>query len=136
MLRQTILRPGLPLEAARFDGDDEPTTVHYAAFLKGQCVGCATFWAQAHDGRPARQLRGMATATDRQRHGIGTCLLAFALADLSVGTAGSLFWCNARVSATGFYERQGWRIIRGPFHIPSVGPHYLMTYAHPKAAQL
>ena len=31
-LRHAVLRPGLPLESAAFEGDDAPDTLHFGAF--------------------------------------------------------------------------------------------------------
>ena len=38
-----------------------------------------------------------------------------------------LFWCNARVPALAFYQRQGWQIMSEQFDIPTAGPHRKMT---------
>jgi ribosomal protein S18 acetylase RimI-like enzyme len=55
------------------------------------------------EGRSAR-LRKFATATEFQGRGIGTKMLKHILSDLeSKGV--SHFWCDARESAMGFYER-------------------------------
>src|SRR5881394_507909 len=74
-LRWTILRAGLPREAANFDGDDEPTTHHFAAFIGSDAIACATFLRRDIDSKPAWQLRGMAVRADHQRHGVGARLL-------------------------------------------------------------
>src|SRR5438034_10810915 len=65
-LRHRELRPGRPLDAAAFDGDAEPATVHVGAFLvdPGDAVACASFMARDREGEPAYQLRGMATRAD------------------------------------------------------------------------
>jgi hypothetical protein len=64
-LRQSVLRPGRPLAAAQFPGDDLPTTKHFGAFQGNDLVGIASlFLAEMpeHPGVGALQLRGMATA--------------------------------------------------------------------------
>ncbi|MFT3785525.1 MAG: GNAT family N-acetyltransferase [Tepidisphaeraceae bacterium] len=97
-LRHRVLRAGLPREAARFDGDDEPTTHHLVAVTPaGDVIGCCTLlhrpWT---DGQPAWQLRGMAVDPTIQKTGIGAALLK-AADDLVRSTDHSrLLWCNAR----------------------------------------
>ncbi|GAB4462198.1 MAG: GNAT family N-acetyltransferase [Armatimonadaceae bacterium] len=121
-LRLRILRPGRPPEAAIFAGDDLPTTIHIGAFLaNGQCVGIATL--VENNGL---QLRGMAVDDTVQGQGVGAAILREAYR--AAAEAGhDAIWCNARTSAAGFYEKQGWVRISDEFSIPDVGPHYKMT---------
>lgn len=121
-LRMAVLRPGLPASASHWTGDDEPDTRHYAAD-DDRVIGIASVLLRpAPDGFASRrQLRGMAVDPHAQRSGIGRGLLEFAVQDV-----GEPMWCNARVSAIGFYERQGWRIVSEPFEIAGAGPHVWM----------
>ncbi len=139
-LRHVELRPGLPLETARFDGDLEPAARHFAAVLVGAAadagpavVGCASFMARDHDGAPAHQLRGMATRADLRGRGIGAALLRLALAEIAARDGARRFWCNARVAAVPFYARLGWAVVSDVFDVPTVGPHRVMTYHAPGA---
>jgi len=131
-LRHDELRPGLPIEAASFDGDQDATTRHFAAFLvdgdAGAVVGCLSFMARDHDGAPAYQLRGMATRANLARRGIGSALLGTALDSLEQRDGARRFWCNARVAAVPFYARMGWRVVSDVFDVPTVGPHRVMAY--------
>ncbi|HEV7735097.1 MAG TPA: GNAT family N-acetyltransferase [Candidatus Binatia bacterium] len=121
-LRHAELRPGLPLETARFDGDDEPATVHVAAFDGDDVVGCASFMQRSFEDAPAFQLRGMATRADRRGRGIGAAVLAFGVDAVRA----TLLWCNARIAAVPFYEGQRWTVVSDEFDIPTVGPHRVM----------
>ena len=125
-LRHAVLRPGRPLAAARFDGDHQPTTHHFGAFVDG-LVGCASFMLEPWEGAPAYQLRGMATRPDLAGRGIGTRLLGHALGVLGREPGPRLVWCNARLAAVGFYRRTGWTIASAAFDIADVGPHHVMT---------
>jgi GNAT superfamily N-acetyltransferase len=125
-LRWKILRAGLPRESANFDGDDEPTTHHFGAFLDDEAIGCATFLRRDFEGEQAWQLRGMAVSPDHQRSGIGARLLDFAERFILQKSHANLLWCNARVPASKFYEGHGWRIVSDKFDIPSAGPHVRM----------
>jgi GNAT superfamily N-acetyltransferase len=126
-LRHVVLRQGLPREEAIFKGDDAPTTHHFAAFANGNCVGCATFHLNEWEGKPAYQLRGMATAPEFRSGGIGSALLD--LAEQTLRSAGPIrqLWCNARTPALNFYKRQGWTAVSDEFFIPTAGPHFRMT---------
>lgn len=119
-LRHAVLRPGLPVAEAWFDGDDDPATVHAGAFRDdGAPVGCVTLmprpWRDA-----AWQLRGMATHPDVRGRGVGKALLAFA------ENGRTRLWCNARVAAAGFYAKHGWTVESDEFDLPGVGPHVVM----------
>jgi len=126
-LRHVILRPGLPFETARFDGDEESTTLHFGAFVGDEPVGCVTFTQRPWQNQPAWQLRGMATAQGWQRKGIGRALMSVAESVLCNASDIRLMWCNARTHATAFYEKLGWQMASDEFVIQGVGAHYRMT---------
>lgn len=126
-LRHRMLRAGLPLEMAWFPGDDAATTLHVAAMADGDPVCCLTLMAAHWEDRPAWQLRGMATALDYQRRGIGRRLLTYAMAQADSRGARWSLWCNARVSAIAFYESAGWQVVSDVFEIPQAGPHVKMV---------
>ena len=37
-----------------------------------------------------------------------------------------LLWCDARLIATGFYEKQNFKIKGEVYQVPKIGPHKLM----------
>ncbi|MBB6049469.1 GNAT family N-acetyltransferase [Armatimonas rosea] len=122
-LRWRVLRPGRPESTTHFPGDDLPTTRHFAALdQKGEVIGCASVLEA--DSR--LQLRGMATAPEWQGKGVGRAVLE-AVHQYASHRALPL-WCNARVSAVGFYEKNGWQVEGDRFEVPDVGPHYKMHY--------
>ncbi len=120
-LRLRILRPNRPPEAATFPGDEEATTFHVGAFDQaGKCVGVATLLVNN-----GLQLRGMAVDTDTQGQGVGRRVLK--LAHQTAKERGyKEIWCNARVRAMPFYAKNGWVQEGDEFHVPDVGPHYIM----------
>ncbi|HOT29228.1 MAG TPA: GNAT family N-acetyltransferase [Candidatus Ozemobacteraceae bacterium] len=125
-LRQKILRAGMPGLSARFDGDENPTTVHLGALIDGAIVGCVTFLDSTYEGSPAWQLRGMAVDASYQGGGIGRILLEEGKRILDAVGPRRPWWCNAREGAAGFYEKLGWKKVSDRFEIPTVGPHYRM----------
>lgn len=135
-LRHRILRAGLPAEAAQFPGDDDSLTWHFGLFYpvspdeNASVVSCASFMLNSYKDEPAWQLRGMATDGPHQGRGFGGKLLACAEAAILERSNVPLFWCNARVPAVPFYERQGWIVDSEEFNIPTAGPHRKMVKRH------
>lgn len=134
-LRHKVLRPGLPIEKASFEGDNEPETWHMALFAedsewcpRGKVLCCASFVRTEYQQVPAFQLRGMATDGGYKSFGFGRELLTVAEQEIMDATGVSTFWCNARVESIGFYEKLNWMIKSDVFDIPTVGPHKIMAH--------
>jgi len=128
-LRLAVLRPGHPIESARFAGDHTPTTRHFGAFHEGQLSGIASLYLAEMPDRPglsAFHLRGMATAPEVRGLGLG-CALVRACVGFAREHGAQLVWCNARTSAAGFYRKLGFEVVGGEFEIPDVGPHFRMV---------
>lgn len=128
-LRHQVLRAGMPVESAVFDGDEDAQTLHIAAVMAdGTVVGCASFIPRPHPdtGEPGWQLRGMAVRADRQGQGIGADLLNKAEVLIRSGGGPLLLWCNARTPAVPFYQRNGWRRFGDEFIVETAGPHFRM----------
>jgi GNAT superfamily N-acetyltransferase len=138
-LRHRVLRPGRSRATAHFEGDDDPTTLHFAVFDDeggGSPICCVSLMRADLDGNPAWQLRGMATDPRHQGRGGGKKLLRFvegALAELP--EAPRILWCNARMAASGFYASQGWEFISPEFDVPDVGPHRKMRKRLPERSE-
>ena len=127
-VRLPVLRPGMPPESAVLDHDDDPGTRHIGALDGARLVGVATFFAEPCALRPevpAWRLRGMATLHNMQGRGAGSALVAEGVR-VARADGAALMWCNARVSARGFYEKLGFAAIGDEFSIPVSGPHYVM----------
>jgi GNAT superfamily N-acetyltransferase len=128
-VRLPVLRRGLPPEAAVLDHDDDPGTRHFGAFEGTRLIGVATFFAEPCPVRPgprAWRIRGMATFEDMQRRGAGSSLAAEGIRAARADHA-ALIWCNARISARGFYEKLGFAAVGDEFVLPVSGPHYVMV---------
>ena len=127
-LRLAVLRPGRPIEAAQFPGDDAETTRHFGAFRDGSLLGIASLYLAEMPEQPglrAFQLRGMATALEARGLGLG-CALVHACLAFTREQGAQMVWCNARTSAAGFYSKLGFETVGGEFEIPDVGPHFRM----------
>ncbi len=125
-LRQDVIIRGTDRSTPYFDGDHDETTKHYGAFSGDAIFCCLSMYHVDFEDQPAFQLRGMATHPDARGVGLGRELIRYVEETLSAETGITLFWCNARTSAVGFYKKQGWQTIADEFNIPGVGPHYKM----------
>jgi predicted GNAT family N-acyltransferase len=131
-LRFNVLRPKQNPVKLHFPGDgaEPPQTWHFGAFTSdGRTVACLTLFASEWEGQPAMQLRGMAVAEEVRGTGLGRQLLLTAqtaVADDPVAKDWR-WWCNARTTAIGFYEKLGWEVASGEFMIEGVGPHKKMV---------
>lgn len=127
-IRQQMLRPDSPIDKCKFDGDEEDQTFHLGAFMDNKLVSVASFYFEKHPDlkEPFQfRLRGMATLPDYQHKGLSTELLKMAFPIIKQNFC-HLCWCNARVSATGFYQKVGFEKVGEEFDIPGIGPHLLM----------
>ena len=129
-LRKRVLRPHQDGDAVVLGGDEHPRAAHFGARdAEGRVVGVATVapetcpWAPQREG--AWRLRGMATEEGRRGTGIGAAVLRAALEHVRA-QGGRLVWCNARVGALRFYEREGFAAGAERYDDPVLGPHVPM----------
>ena len=117
-MRREVLRIGMPDATVDFDGDDESTTIHLAAFDLHDAIVAVSTWMQRplaeEPNGAAIQLRGMATKVGLQGTGVGTLLLGRGIR-LARERNANVVWANARDSALGFYTRNGFEIIGDGF---------------------
>ena len=128
-IRHEVLRPGRPLETARYANDEEPGVVHLGAYRDGELLAVGSLYVAEMPDRPgvaAIQIRGVATLPKARGTGLGTALMA-AAREQAREKGARILWCNARVSAAGFYRKLGFEIVSEEFEIPNIGPHYLMV---------
>ncbi|WP_367989875.1 GNAT family N-acetyltransferase [Vibrio sp. NTOU-M3] len=99
-IRQQVLWPSKALSELKVAGDD--TAWHLGGFSDGQLSCVASFYFSDHEVR----LRKFATLDAFRGQGLGSVVLEHSLAQFKQrGVA--LFWCDARESAIGFYQRFG-----------------------------
>lgn len=127
-LRHQILRPGKPLEASHYPQDDVATTRHLAVIQDEEVIACATLTPEPYEGESAWRIRGLATASESRRRGFGTALLNAAQQTVVESGARAL-WCNARLSATAFYEGCGFALVGQEFTPEASGvPHKVAVW--------
>ena len=128
-IRHEVLRPGRPLDTARFPNDEAPDTRHLGAYRDGKLLAVASLYIEEmpdQKGIRAIQIRGVATLPEARGTGLGIALMD-AAREYAQKKGARILWCNARVSAVRFYRKLGYEIVSGEFEIPDVGPHYRMA---------
>ena len=125
-LRHRVLRPNLPLEDSILSADDLFDSAHFTVKKDNIILSVASVFKELFEAMPTQKsyrLRGMATEPSEQRKGFGTMILHGAMDHLKKETDVGILWCNARVTAFGFYEKTGFTIVGEIFDIPNLGPH-------------
>lgn len=127
-LRHKVLRQGRPIEECYFEGDEDDQTFHLGAFINTKLVSVASFYYErnpAFEDENQYRLRGMATLEEHRGSGHSRALLKTAFPIIKQNFC-SLVWCNARLSAVGFYEKTGFVVTGEQFEVPIIGPHFLL----------
>lgn len=127
-LRHLVLREGRPRNSSHMEGDNLKSTMHIGAFIDSKCVGIMSLFLAKTKQLPdlsQYQLRGMAVDPDYRGKDIGRKLVRFSEKELKEMNV-EILWCNAREIAVDFYKKLNFEVISEEFHIPNVGPHYLM----------
>lgn len=130
-LRKAVLRPYLPADDPYVMVDDHlPTTIAFGAVTDAdELIAVARIAPEPPPFDPAHarswRLRGMATCPDARNRGVGSAVLAGLVAHIATA-GGGILWCNARVSATGLYERGGMQRWGAIWEEPDIGPHVVM----------
>ncbi|MBZ4019128.1 GNAT family N-acetyltransferase [Streptomyces purpurogeneiscleroticus] len=129
-LRWSVLRPGLPAEAALYSEDADPGVFHMAAYDGDTLAACATFFPDPVPGEeavPAYRFRGMASSPEARGRGFGAAVLRAGIEEAARRGAQRV-WCNGRVSARGFYERMGFTTDGATFEIVPSGAHHRFVF--------
>jgi len=127
-VRNPVLRPNLPIETCRFEGDNLPSTSHFGFFIEEKLTGIVSLFEKINENWPNQkqiQIRGMAVLHDFQKQGIGDKLMQHVIATTKENKT-ELIWFNARKNAVPFYEKLGFHISGTAFEIEGVGTHFLM----------
>jgi GNAT superfamily N-acetyltransferase len=127
-LRLMVLRPNGLLKDVQWPHDHDEQAFHLGAQNGAGLIGVGTFYPEKHKGikgpRPFR-LRGMATHPDHRGRGAGSLIVRSALDELRKLDC-TLVWCNARIGAASFYEREGFVKHGEAFELAGIGMHYVM----------
>lgn len=100
-LRRDVLYPGKYLHDMEMDEDNDG--YHFGAFKDNELVAVISLFSKGDDW----QFRKLAVIDKVQKQGIGTQLLKY-ITGFVVQEGGKRLWCNARLSAVGFYNKLGY----------------------------
>jgi GNAT superfamily N-acetyltransferase len=100
-LRQQVLYPAQKLYEMELDEDNEG--VHFGAFTDNTLVGIISLFEKDQ----SFQFRKLAVLPNYQKMGIGNALLS-RVEEFAESENGTVIWCNARVTAIGFYRKAGY----------------------------
>jgi hypothetical protein len=115
-IRQQVLVPSHELKKAKFvNDDDEDVSFHLGAFKDHKLVSVASFFYERNP-----------IFTDLHQYQLRSELLTTAFPIIKQNFC-TLLWCNARLSAVGYYEKVGFKKLNDDvFEIEDIGPHVLM----------
>lgn len=99
-IRHKVLWPDKPISFCRLDGDE--MAFHYGVYKAGSLVCVASIYKD----KDVARLRKFATLEAFQGLGIGSRLIKHIMLELQ-DEGIRHFWCDARKTAVGFYERLG-----------------------------
>jgi phosphoribosylformimino-5-aminoimidazole carboxamide ribotide isomerase len=100
-LRQAVLYPAQKLYEMELEEDNEG--IHFGAFTDTALVGVISLFQEGS----VFQFRKLAVLDDFQKMGIGNQLLT-RVEEYATSEGGTSIWCNARVTAIGFYIKAGY----------------------------
>ena len=125
-LRHIVLWPHKPIDKCFIDIDD--SGYHFGFFQNNQLVSIGSFFEINNESFPSNliQFRLRAMASSSKGIGAGSLLINSAINYLKINEKANIIWCDARKAAVGFYEKNGFKILKGPYEIPIIGTHYLM----------
>jgi predicted GNAT family N-acyltransferase len=120
-LRYNILRKPLGLDFTDDELEKEKDEMLIGAYEDDEMLGCCML---TKVGPQTVRLRQMAVKPGLQGKGIGRVLMQFA-ENLARDRGNAKMTMHARKTATGFYEKQGYKIVGEEFDEVTI-PHYIM----------
>jgi GNAT superfamily N-acetyltransferase len=100
-LRQQVLYPAETVSQMKMDEDDNG--YHFALFYNNYIVAVVSLFPNSSDF----QFRKFAVEENMQGKGVGKELLSY-IQDFAIAEGAKRIWCNARLSAIGFYSKMGY----------------------------
>jgi len=104
LLRQKVMYPSENLKSVQLDNDIDG--IHLGVYKDSELLSVISLFACDKE----LQFRKFATSDAFQRQGVGTALLQHVMKWAATNDF-EIVWCNARLSASGFYKRFGMHAI-------------------------
>ena len=127
-IRHEVLWQHKSFDDCGIDIDDQAGAFHLGSYKGDKLICIASFFKQSQakfSHTNQYRLRAMATLSSAQNTGAARALLNTAFQILKEKDQ-DLLWCDARIIATGFYEKLGFEKLGDRYSIPIIGFHYLM----------
>lgn len=118
-IRHCVLWPQKPLQFCKVMGDE--TATHFGGFLNDELVCVASVYSQGNVAR----LRKFATLANFQGRGVGSAVITHVITHLKQLNI-NYFWCDARTTASSFYEQFGMDV-EGPAFDKAGVQYYKMS---------
>ncbi len=99
-IRHEVMYPHLPYDTIKLENDENGT--HFGLFINEDLTAVVSLFTT----EKTCQFRKFATLKSAQGKGYGTQLLNYII-DYAEKSGFKKIWCNARVSASGFYSKFG-----------------------------
>jgi len=128
LLRHQILRPHQSIDDCKYNGDRDSFTKHFGTYLDNKLVGIVSIYKSPLNhiqDKNCWQIRAMAMDISVRKKGYAKDILKKA-EDYAIKNGAHYIWCNARVSALGFYEKNNYKIYGKEFYVEDIGQHYIM----------
>ena len=126
IVRHPVLRSGRSILDCAFEYDDHTFSIHLGLEVEGKVVSVISALPIRCENFPklvAMRLRGIATLESYQRQGHGTQLINGIEKRLLKNKGIELMWLNARINASDFYRKMGYKTIGDHFNIKGIGTH-------------
>lgn len=101
-IRHEVMWPDREIDYVKLEKD--PSGIHFGGFVSGKLVSVISLFIDKETNRA--QYRKFATLIDFQGQGIGGQMLKRVISEANRHGV-NILWCNARLNATGLYERHG-----------------------------
>lgn len=101
-IRREAMYPDWSLEAVKLDEDSEG--VHFGLFTADRLISVVSLFNKG----TVYRFRKFATVPDAQGKGFGAVLLRYII-NYVISMGATKLWCDARVSASGFYQKFGFK---------------------------
>ena len=103
-LRHRVMAPNRPFDSIKLPKDEEG--LHFGLFEEEKLISVISLFIE----NDTAQFRKFATEISEQNKGYGSILLAHIIEESNKNNIKNL-WCNARITALGFYEKFGFKAI-------------------------
>ncbi len=130
-LRNLVLWRHKILLDCGIEADLKRSTFHIGALdADDNVLGTSTYINQTNDNFTEivqYRLRAMATHPSARGKGLGKEMIKKGIEKLRQKKA-EIVWCDARIEATEFYSKMGFKVVGETYNVPEIGPHKLMYY--------